>query len=149
MAISASGLYVTTVLDVLDTTQLAINLISDTFKGALFNNSLTPNFSSDLAYAVTPYDANEITGTNYVAGGATLVSTTFTESPTGSVRFDATDTSWSSATFSAARGVLIWDDTISDRAVCFVNFGADFGVTSGTFTIQWAATGIFAIDLTP
>lgn len=153
MAITASGLFVVTFLDVLDASQNNVNLVGDTIKCALFTNTITPNFSSDTAYGSAPYNANEVSGTNYTAGGATLGSKTFTESPAGSLMFDAADTSWASATFSSARGALIWDDTtsspIADAVICLVNFGADYGVTSGTFTIQWAATGIFAIDITP
>lgn len=153
MAITVSGLFIATFLDVFDASQEPVNLVGDSIKCALFTNTLTPNFSTDTSYVASPYTSNQVSGTNYTAGGATLGSKTFTESPTGSVMFDAADTSWTTATFSSARGALIWDDTptspVADPAVCFVNFGSDFGVTAGTFTIQWATTGIFAIDLTP
>lgn len=153
MAVTVSGLYVANFLDVFDASQEPINLVGDTCKVALFTNSITPNFSTDTAYGASPYNANEVSGTGYTAGGATLGSKTFTESPTGSLMFDAADASWTSSTFSSARCALVWDDTpttpVADPAVCLVNFGADYAVTSGTFTIQWAATGIFAIDITP
>lgn len=150
MAITASGLFVQTFLDVFDATQLAVNLVGDTVRCALFTDSVTPNYSTDTAYGVAPYNANEVSGTNYTAGGEALGSKTFTESPTGSIMFDAADTQWTSATFSSAEGALIYDDTLAgDNALCLVDFTAPYGVTSGTFTIQWASTGIFAIDITP
>lgn len=153
MAITASGLFVLTFKDLFDNSDLVLDWANDTVKCALFTNTITPSFSADTAYGSAPYNANEVSGTGYSAGGASLGSKTVTESPTGSLMFDAADTAWTTSTFSSARGALIWDDTVTtpvaDPVVCLVNFGADYGVTSGTFTIQWAATGIFAIDLTP
>src|SRR5512139_2039189 len=103
MAITASGLYVATFVDVLDTTQLAIDLDLETHKGVLFTNSITPNFTTDTAYGVTPYDANEVTGTNWAAGGVALTGTTFTGA-SGTATFDASDVSVASTTISNARG---------------------------------------------
>src|ERR1043165_6693441 len=100
MAITVSGIYVTTFLDVFDASQEPINLVGDSIKCALYTNSVTPNFSSDTSYASSPFTSNQVSGTNYTAGGATLGSKTFTESPTGSVMFDAADASWTTATFS-------------------------------------------------
>jgi hypothetical protein len=154
MAITASGLYVVTWRRPFDGTDLVIDFVNDTVKGALFTNSVTnPNFSTDTAYGAAPYNANEVTGTGYTAGGVTLAGKTVTESPTGTLMFDANDLAWTGATFSGARGLLIWDDTLAsptaDPVLCLVNFGADFGVTSGTFTVQLASGGIWTIDITP
>lgn len=153
MAVTVSGLYVANFLDVFDASQEPVNLVGDTIKFALFTNSITPNFSTDTAYAVAPYNANEVTGTGYTAGGVTLGSKTCSESPTGSLMFDSADPAWTSSTFSGARAGLIWDDTpttpVADPAICLVNFGADYAVTSGTFTVTVPSTGHFALDLTP
>jgi len=150
MAITASGLFVPTFLDVFDATQLALNLVGDTIKGALYTNSVTPNFSTDTAYSSAPYTSNEVTGTGYTAGGATLATKSFTESPTGTLMFDvSTDPNWTSSTITA-RGMLVYDDTLAGKNVIgLVNFGADYSTTSGTFTVQLAATGLFYIDITP
>lgn len=145
MAWTASGLYVTTFIDVFDTTQLAINLDLETHKIALYDNSNTPNFSSETVYSAT----NEVTGTNWAAGGILLTGTTFTESPAGTVMFDATDVSVASATFTGARGAKIYADALGDQLIVGINFGADYSPNNGTFQIQWASTGIFALDLTP
>ena len=69
MAVSGSGIFVATIQDIFDTTQLAVDWDLETHKGALFSNSITPNFTTDTAYAVSPYNANEITGTNWASGG--------------------------------------------------------------------------------
>lgn len=150
MAITASGIYVATIVDVLDDTQLALDLSSETqLKVALFTNSITPNFTSDTAYGTSPYDANEVSGTGYTAGGATLTTTTFTGS-SGAVTFDAADTSWASSTISGARGALVYADGLAgDNVVVLLNLGQDYATSNGTFLIQYSGSGIFSIDLTP
>lgn len=151
MAVTASGLYVLTWIDVLDATQLAVNMDLDTHKIALFTNSITPNFSSDTAYGVAPYNANELAATgNYVTGGFVLTGTTVTESPTGTIMLDATDWSVSSSTFTNARAGLLYADALAgDNALLLVNFGADYSTVNGTFAITWASTGYATWDITP
>lgn len=152
MAVTASGLFVLTFKDMWDNTDLVFDYISDAVKFALFTNTITPNFSSDTSYASAPYTSNEVSGTGYSAGGVTLGTKTISESPTGTLMIDAADAQWTTATFSSARCGLMWDDTPTspaDPVICLVNFGADYGVTSGTFTVQFAATGIWTVDLTP
>lgn len=150
MAVTVSGLFVPTWLDILDTTQLAIDLDLETHKLALFTNSITPNFSSDTAYAVSPYNANECSGTGYSSGGTAITTTTFTESPTGTLMWDAADTSWSTSTITNARAGLAYADALAgNNAICLINFGADYSTVAGTFLVQWASGGIFTIDITP
>lgn len=150
MAVTASGLFIATWTDILDTTQLAIDLDLETHKVAMFTNTITPNFSTDTAYGVSPYDANEVSGTGYTAGGTELTTTALSESPTGTIMYDAADTAWASSTISSARCAIIYADALAgNNAILLVNFGGDYSTTSGTFTIQWNASGIFTLDLTP
>ena len=150
MAVTVSGLYVLTVIDILDATQLAVDLSLTSNKVAMFTNTITPNFSTDTAYGVAPYNANEVSGANYTAGGTVVVSPTLTESPTGSVMYDLADTSWATSTITNARCALLYADALAgNNAICLVDFDADYSTSSGTFTIQWASTGMFALDLTP
>lgn len=152
MAITASGLFYPTERDKLDNSDLVIDWVNDTIKMALFTNTITPSFSADTAYGVSPYNANEVSGTGYSAGGDTLGSKTISESPTGTLMVDSDDPQWTGATFLSARGGLVWDDTVTivaDAALCLVNFGADYSVTAGTFTVQLASGGLYTIDLTP
>lgn len=150
MAVTVSGLYVATFIDVLDTTQLALDLDLETHRGALFSNSITPNFSTDTAYGVSPYNANEVTGTNWAAGGVLLTGTTVTESPTGSIMFDATDVSVATTTITNARCYMLYADALAgNNSILLVNFGADYSTVAGTFGIQWSALGLAALDITP
>ncbi len=153
MAVTASGLFVTTFLDVFDTTQLAIDLDLETHKGALFTDSVSPNFSTDTAYGVAPYDANETSGGNWTAGGIALTSTTFTEAVTGSAVFDGADVNVSNTTLTDAMAYLLYADALAgDNAIVLVDFVTAVSTSSGTFQITWTAPGsggIFNIDLTP
>lgn len=146
MAWTASGLYVLNWIDLLDATQLAYDTSLTTHKVALYNNTETPNYSTEDGYATT----NEITGTGYTAGGTVVASPTTTESPAGSLMYDLADTAWTTATFSGARGAKKYADALAGNdLIVGVNFGADYAVTAGTFTIQWASAGLYAVDLTP
>ena len=147
MAVTASGLFVPTFLDILDATQMAVDLVSDTVKCAMITNSSTPDFDTHDEWA--DLSGNEVSGTNYTAGGATLANKTLTGS-SGTIKFDADDVAWSTSTISSARAAVLYDDTLSgDKLICLVNFGADYSSANGTFTITWNASGIFTLDLTP
>lgn len=147
----ASGLYLLTWIDILDTSQLAVNLSSTANKVAMFTSSLaTPNFSSDTAYAVAPYNSNEVSSAGYSAGGLAVASPTVTESPAGSLMFDLADSEWTGTTINLARYALLHADGLSPKAaICLVDFGSNYSTVAGTFKIQWATTGMFALDMTP
>ena len=102
----------------------------DTFKIALYTSS------ASLGAGTTAYTtSNEISGTGYTAAGAALTSVTPTTS--GTTAFcDFADVSFTSASFTA-NGVLIYNDSQSDKAVAVIAFGGDKTVSSGTFTIQF------------
>ena len=153
MAVTASGLFIATFRDVLDTTQLAIDLDLETHKIALFDDTITPNFSTDTAYAVAPYDAGEEDGTGYTAGGAALTGTTFTEAITGSLVFDADDSSWTTSTFTDVIAGLIYADVLAgNNAIALIDFETAASTVAGTFLVTWTAAasgGVWAWDLTP
>jgi len=147
MAVTASGLFVLTFRDILDSTQMAVDTGSDTFKCAMITNSSTPNFETHDHWS--DLSGNEVSGTGYTAGGAALTSITL-GNDSGTLKFDAADTSWTTATISSARAAVIYDDTLTnDPLICLVNFGADYASSAGTFQITWNASGIWTIDLTP
>jgi hypothetical protein len=149
VAVTASGLYVATFVDILDTTQLAVDLDLETNKGALFTNTITPNFTTDTAYGVSPYDGNEVSGTGWAAGGVVLTGTTVSGG-SGTLTFDATDVSATGTTLTNARAYLLYADALAgNNAIVLVDFGGDYSTNNGTLGITWDASGIFTIDLTP
>jgi len=107
---------------------------SQVFKIALFTNAATLG-ATTTAYATT----NEVTGTNYVAGGNTL---TISANPasTGTTAFlDFADTTWANATITA-RGALIYlSNGGTNPAVAVLDFGSDKTSTAGDFTIVFPA----------
>lgn len=146
MAWTVSGLYVLNWIDLLDATQLAIDTSLTSHKIAMYNNTETPNFSTEVSYATT----NEVTGTGYTAGGQVIVSPTTTESPAGTLMYDLADQVWASPTTVTARGAKLYADAlVGNNLVVAWNFGSDFTSTAGTFTIQFNSLGGFTIDLTP
>jgi hypothetical protein len=141
----ASGLYVATFRDALKNA-IALDVTSVLNKVAMYTNVDTPNFNSDPAsYSAT----NEVTGTGYTAGGIVIASPTLTVS-SGSLLADIADSQWTGSTITNARGAKIYADALTPKAlIVAVDFGADFSTVSGTFTIQWPAGGVWAIDLVP
>lgn len=124
---------------------VAIDLLSDTIKVALTTSSYTPNQDTHEFFdAVT----NEITGTGYTAGGATLGSKTLAYASKVST-FDAADTSWTTSTLTARYAVVYKDTGTASTSplICYINFGADVSTTAGTFLITWNASGIFTVTV--
>lgn len=152
MAWTGSGLFCATWIDILDATQLAVDLSLTTNKWAMFTNSVTPDFDASAAnaqYAAGVWNANEVSGTGYTAGGTVTASPTLT-SASGIMTYDQADTSWSSSTITSARGALLYADALAgNNAICAVNFGADYSTSNGTFLITWNASGVFTVDLVP
>jgi hypothetical protein len=103
----------------------------NTFKLALYTSSATLD-ATTTAYSAT----NEVSGTGYSAGGATLTNVTPTTSGTTAYT-DFADLTFSSATITA-NGALIYNDTAAgDPAVVVLAFGGDKSSTAGDFTIQF------------
>ena len=105
------------------------------FKIALYDDSAT------LGTTTTAYSASdEVSGSGYSAGGNALTNTGVAKS-TVTAYTDFSDTSWTSASFTA-RGCLIYNSSsisglTSNAAVCSIDFGGNKTVSSGTFTIQF------------
>jgi hypothetical protein len=122
---------------------------ADTIKTALHTSGYTQNIDSDDFFN----DAvSEITGTGYTAGGFThTTSAVSLDSGSDTVRLDADDAAWTSASFSADNATVYKDTGNSTTAplMAYVDFGATETVSSGTFTIQWDSTGVIVLDYTP
>lgn len=138
----ASGIYTIFKADLMNGN---VDLVNDTIEVALLDNS-HPTTAGDLLADNTWADvsANEISGTGYVAGGATMSGTkSVTEAATTYWDTDA-DQSWTSASFTCYHAVL-YDSTVTDNLIATIDFGGAQTVTSGTFTIQWHANGIISL----
>ena len=104
----------------------------NTFKIALYYSTASLN-ADTTAYTTT----GEVSALSYTAGGNTLtISTSPTSGGTTTAYVSFADTSWSSATFTAA-GALIYNATQSNKAVAVLNFGGDKTSSGGTFSVQF------------
>ena len=115
----------------------------DTFKLALYTSSASLD-ANTTAYSAT----NEITGTNYTAGGAALtnlgVVTSNNTASSGTGFTDFSDLTFANSTITA-RGALIYNSTpsansnanttLTNAAVAVLDFGSDKTSTDGDFTI--------------
>lgn len=122
---------------------------SDTIKVMLLSSAYSPD--QDAHDYLDDVVANQVTGTGYTAGGATLASKTITYDGANNVTvLDAADVTWPSSTVTA-RYAVIYDDagaTNSQKVLLgYVDFGSDQSSTSGNFTITWDSTGIFRLTV--
>lgn len=135
----------------------AFDLDSDTFKAALYNNSITPD--NDTTAANSAYNAGQWATANeqtesgqWAAGGVALTSPAVSVATADVVYWDAADTvSGSAADLSNVYGCLVYDDTlttpVADQGICYNYFGGSNSVVNGTFTIVWSANGIWRATL--
>ena len=101
------------------------------FKIALFTNDATLN-TGTTAYSAT----DEVSSANYTAGGAILSLNGVTVS--NHVAYvDFADVTWSTVTFASVRGALIYNDSVSDKSICVLDFGVDKTITSADFTVKF------------
>jgi hypothetical protein len=120
-----------------------VDFDTDTIKVMLVTNTYVP---SATGHAAKNSVTNEVTGTNYTAGGAALGTVTVVDS-TGTITFDAADTTWTqnAGGFSTARHAIIYKDTgtaATSTLIGWIDFGADKGNVAGDLTLQWNASGI-------
>lgn len=118
---------------------------ADTFKAALYLTSATVN-ASTTAYSST----DEVTGTNYTAGGVAVTNATApTTSGTTAYWTPSASIVYTNVTLSTAfDAVLIYNSTQSNKAVSVHTFGSQT-VTAGTFTLTMptndASTGLIRL----
>ena len=143
---TSSKVFVATIEAVLENAA-AFDLSSDSLKIALFNDTITPDATVALAstaYGAGVWASGEVyDGTEWPQTGQALDSVT--SGITSNVyTLDAANevSDGSSATLADVRGCLVYDDAISDYGICFLSFGGAQSVTDGTFTVNFAGTGI-------
>ena len=106
-------------------------LATGTLKMALY--TANADLGSDtLVYTST----GEVVGTGYTAGGNVLTGVTVQKSGTTAF-LDFDNVVWNPANFTA-RAALIYNTTLSNLAVCVLDFGSD-KTSANTFTVQMPA----------
>ena len=128
-----------------DLSKGAIDLDTDTFKLMLVTSAYTPTKTHAKRSDIT----NEVTGTGYTAGGATLANVTVTQDNTNDLaKFDADDVSWATSTITA-RGAVLYKArggaSSADELVKYFDFGSDQSSVGAAFTVQFNANGILQV----
>lgn len=125
----------------------AINLEGHDIRVALLKASYSPGaheYWSDVS-------THEVSGAGYQAGGKSLANKSVTvNTTTGVATFDADDVNWADSTITA-RYAVIYNNTPEQsdqkQLICIIDFGEDKISTSGNFTIEWDANGIFRLTI--
>lgn len=126
-------------------------------KAALYSNTGTPDRNaSSAAYSYNTgqwVTGNEVTGASeWVAGGRTVTMSAVDVSVANTIKQDASDVVGSATvTMADIYGCLVYADGVTaspvDPGICFNWFGGATGVTGGTYSILWNASGAFSFSV--
>jgi len=104
----------------------------NTFKIALY--TANPYTTSSTAFTATSEVSSSV-GSNYPSGGKELTSQSVTAT-TATTAIDFADTTFASATFTAAFAA-IYNTSASNKLCVVLDFGGNKTATNGTFTISY------------
>jgi len=126
----------------------SIDLDTDTIKVMLTSGSYAANADTHTKRSDV---TNEVTGTNWSAGGVALANKTVTADNTNDRGvFDADDVSVSTATFTGATQAVLYKSrggaSSADELIACIDLGGTFSPTAGTFTITWSSNGILTLS---
>lgn len=126
-----------------------IDLLDDTIKVMLTDDNYVPNQDT---HEYLDDITDEISGTGYSAGGATLGSKTITYTA-GSNEwvFDGADVSWATSTLTDVATAVVYDSTPGSDAtrplICYQTESVPVSTAGGTLAVVWAAAGIVKITV--
>lgn len=125
----------------LDTDTIKVMLVNTTYAALADSTKAGHDFRDDVT-------ANEVTGTGYTAGGATLANKSLATVSTSNKKWDADDVSWTTSTITAYGAVLYKDvgTAATDPLIGFIDFGGAITSTAGTFLLPWHADGIMVVS---
>ena len=124
----------------------SIDCLNDTLKVALVTSSYIPSASSHTYYSDI---TNEVSGTGYTAGGATLTNVSVSKDDIDAEGvLDADDVTWSSSTITARGAVIYKDSGVASTSplICYIDFGSDKASSASNFVLQWNSEGIININ---
>jgi hypothetical protein len=127
-----------------------LNLNTDVYFGAMFNNTTAPDNTVALAntiYGVGQWvTANEVPNSGtYAAGGQSLSGDTSVSviSGTGMVFASSVQPQWTGVTWTggnAPAGILHYDSSVSNQGLAFNWFGAPAPISGGIFTVTYSSS---------
>jgi hypothetical protein len=125
--------------------QRSFDFENDSFKVALLTSSYSPDKDVHEFFADV---TNEVSGTNYTAGGKTLQNILLSQDDANDrAILDADNLVWSVATL-VARAAVIYKDTGSAATsplLAYIDFEEDLEAAGEDFILQWNQDGIFGL----
>ena len=106
----------------------------DAFKIALYTGSISATYTTASTVVSTNNEVSTGGGSNYTRQA---LSSQAVASSTAVASVDFGDSTWSSATFTAAYAAIYNDTAASDPLVVVLDFGGDKTCTNGTFKITY------------
>jgi hypothetical protein len=129
-----------------------IDLLSDTIKVMLVNNTYTPDKDHSFVDSITGGSSKELTGTGYTGGFSgsgrkTLASKTVTQDDTNDKGvFDAADVTWTGINAGTVGFIVVIKEITNDAAspiLAVIDVTPDVVTNGGDYTAQWATDGLF------
>lgn len=120
-----------------------------TIKLAILNNTHTKALYTDIYWS--DVSAEEVSGTNYTAGGFAIANRTCTANGSGTITFDGDDISaiaQSASGFSNGRYLVLYKDTgtpTTSQLIAIDDMSTDKGNTTGSFQPTFNSSGIFTV----
>ena len=118
-------------------------MVTDTHSPS-FDATSNPDYGTDID--------NEVTGTNYTAGGMALPATpsiTVASPAAGQLKYTSTAVTWSTATIADAEAAFLYYNDANDYLILMSDFGAPASSTAGDFTVTPDTNGWFYLDYIP
>lgn len=121
-----------------------------TIKFALLTSAWTPNIDADQFWS--DISANEVSGTNYTAGGVAISNRIVTSPSSGAVSIDGDDPpefAQSATGFSNARYAVLYKDTgtsTTSPLICYYDLGSDRNNTDASLSFSFDASGILTVS---
>lgn len=116
-----------------------IDFDTDTFKFMLVTSTYTPDKDAHLKRSSV---TNEVSGTGYTAGGATIAATVTKDTANDRLDISFANPSWSNATITARGGVIYKSRggaATADELVAYVDFGSDIISTAAAFNVTFTS----------
>lgn len=111
------------------------------FKVALLTGHTFDAEHNDFSLDIQP---NEISGTGYTAGGATMTNSAPTiDTVNDWAVYDAIDVTWATSTLSATAAVVY--EVSTGYPICYIDFGVTKTSSASNFTISWNTDGVFKL----
>ena len=123
--------------------------IAETWKAVLLTSAFVYATGTYVTYNDLLISGTEVVGTGYTAGGAAVTKSAWGAGSgytgTTNAMLDASNVAWTSATFAEVRYVAVYETT-GGKIRAIYDFGANESVTSGTFIVEWNASGLTKIS---